>query len=195
MDLSYTNLTDCLEDFLGGDHKTHFPILKKLDLKNTKLSGRDISCFCRALGENWIPKLKELDISSNILTNYMGILVTCSTLRSLGVLNLFHSELNKTDFIQVSRSLQKLRSLKHLNLRCNSLTGCLKHMLDVHDPSGPCSLTTLDLTCTGLIKADLGNLLQALNETKISHCTSLYIKKYYDWLHQRIICGHWTSLC
>ena len=50
-------------------------------------------------------------------------------------------------------------------------------MLDVHDPSGPCSLTTLDLTCTGLTKADLGNLLQALNATKISHCTSLYLSK------------------
>ena len=33
VDLSYTNMTDCLEEFLGGDHKTHFPILKKLDLK------------------------------------------------------------------------------------------------------------------------------------------------------------------
>ena len=176
MDLRETNLTGCLEDFLGGDHKRQFPSLENINFRNTKLGPDDIKCIFQALQDNRLPSVKQLDLSSNTLTNCLGILTEYSRLPCLEELNLLRTELSRSDFKDISRALygNKLPSLKYLNLGYNTLTGCMKHMLD-EEFLGPCSLGTLDLARTYLNKKDLRSLLQALNIKQMSECRSLIL--------------------
>ena len=176
MDLHETNLTGCLEDFLGGDHKRQFPSLENINFRNTKLSPDDIKCIFQALQDNRLPSVKQLDLSSNTVTNCLGILTEYSRLPSLEKLNLSRTEPSRSDFKDISRALyrNKLPSLKCLNLGYNTLTGCMKHMLD-EELLGSCSLEILNLTRTYLNKTDLRSLLQALNIKQMSECSSLIL--------------------
>ena len=128
--LSENTLTDCLGDLLGKPADPGFQYLRKLTLKNAKLSHADLTNLSLAFRSGKLPRLNDLNLSSNTLTNSIVDLLFTAThhrFTSLKTLQLKNTKLGKIDVRSLSSAVAfgKLPVLKHLSLSCNTLTQCL----------------------------------------------------------------------
>ena len=74
--LSENKLTDCLGDLMGKPDDPGFEYLRKLTLKNARLSHADLTNLSLAFRSGKLPRLNDLNLSSNTLTNSLADQVT-----------------------------------------------------------------------------------------------------------------------
>ena len=126
LDLSNNSLKNLFQSFLGGANHPGFPSLQSLRLKSCQLSATDLVILGDSIHTGKLPTLCELDLSNNILTNWLRCLLGIESktdLLSLCQLMLDNTHLHKDDVKSISTALTfiKLPKLKLLSLKGNSL--------------------------------------------------------------------------
>ena len=150
LNLSRNRHTDCLQNLLDMD----YPALNKLSISNASPSANDINILCKAAREGRLPKLTSLDLSQNVLTNYVCELL-CVDFPSLEYLEVDNTELCKVDIKSLSAAVRegRLQNIESVNLSGNILMDCMKHLLE-HDHGLP-QLEFLFINNTQLSRDDL----------------------------------------
>ena len=133
LDLSNNCLTDLIESLLSGIDHPGFLNLQTLSLKSSQLSITDLEILANSIHTGELPTLCELDLSNNILTNWLRYLLGIESetdLLSLSRLMLDNTHLNKDDVQSISIALTffKLPKLKLLSLKGNSLCSAEKEV-------------------------------------------------------------------
>ena len=110
LNLSKNNLTDTVLDFV----KCRFYCLNGLLLKDTKLSVSDVQALSMA---SWLSELKTLNLSKNILTERL-VLIVDNKVPHLETLLLEDTGLSTRDILALSSAVRKrkLPVLQHLNI-------------------------------------------------------------------------------
>ena len=180
LDLSHSILTDCLEYLLGGANNCGFPSLKALFVENTGLSRKDIGTIVTAIRQNKLPYLLCLDLSRNILTGQMEMLLPVRggaypDLQRLQALFMKDTFLNSADTKSLSQAVQlnKLPCLTYLDLSYNSLTGCMERLLKQTEGPNLNFLEELSLAGTQLSKTDVKLLAKALTDGRLCNIKRL----------------------
>ena len=152
MILSGNTLTDCLGELFKAD----YPNLEYLWLDNTSLSNNDIKSLSEAVQHGTLPKLNQLDLSNNILANYIHTVLG----PSLEDLQLNTTELTKDDIKSLCTAVRqgRLPKLKRLDVSGNILTNCLDTLMNADD----LSLGLLEISNAKLSKGDVKSLSTAV---------------------------------
>ncbi len=181
LDLLENTLTGCLKDLFGGPDHPGFPSLEILDLGKTALNWEDVKSLSEAVRAGKLPYLKELKLSWNTLTGCLKDLFGGPDhpgFLSLEILDLGKTDLNRENVESLGEAVQagKLPQLKKLNLKWNTLTGCLKDLFGGPDHPGFPSLENLDLWNTHLNQEDVESLSEAVRARKLPQLTFLFLK-------------------
>ncbi len=152
-----------LSDLFGGTKAGNlgFPSLKRLFLGRTDPSPADLQALALAVREKKLPKLQELSLDGNELTDSLHELFGGSDhpgFPTLEILSLVDTSLSTTDINCLSNSVQsgKLPELKQLNLSKNRVAGLLSELLRCSKPdqfSFP-SLEVLNISETEVTESD-----------------------------------------
>ena len=123
LDLRLNSLTDCIADLLGVDNLLGFCYLTSLDLHETGLIRDDVANLGTAFSSAKLPKISELVLFRNDLTNCVRLLFGSSTIASLRRLHLGNTSLNKSDMTYLSDVIKNKRfpELEFLSLWNNNL--------------------------------------------------------------------------
>ena len=126
LDLSDNVLTDILSTLIPPTADHGFLNLKNFNLDSCQLSTTDLEILANSIHTGKLPKLYKLDLSNNILTNWLSYLLEIKSKgRPLSLCNLLleNTQLNKDDVYSISRALtlNTLPKLKLLILKENSL--------------------------------------------------------------------------
>ena len=178
LELNGNILTDTVENLFGDSNHCGFPSLNFLHLLATKLCTADLKAFAVATSSGKLPALKQLDLSDNILTGLIKHLVTVEY-PSLEILSLNKTQLDKADVHSLSETVHEGRipELKDLNLANNTLTDCMKILLDGSDYYGFNSLVHFKFENTKLSADDLTYLNEAVKSDKLPELIWLYLQK------------------
>ena len=171
--LSYNSLENCLATFPGSVFDIGLPNLEKLILKQTQLSRHDVQSVLQAIANNSFPKLKELNLSGNTLTDSVRHLVrnAGSGFSSLELLDLENTELDKSDLSALATLAQvgHLPKLRTLILSNNILTDDLSDLFGDSNHPRFRSLEELMLNDTQLSGEDFKTLSAAVKAGKLPH--------------------------
>ena len=158
LNLSNITLKDNLGYFVGRNSHSQFQNLHNLQFSGSHLSENDFKNLTNALKRNFFPNLQQLDLSSNFLSGYVGILLLLeednnSVYSCLTHLNLSNASLGKADFGELVQAARwnRLPSLKSLDISCNKLSGIMQ---DFKQSSFP-RLEKLNLSSIHLNKDDV----------------------------------------
>ena len=118
-----SELTDCMTDFLKVDNHPSFCNLRRLYLTGSNLSRDDVVNLGKALNSAKLPKISNLSLSDNDLTNCISLLFGSSRIISLQTLQLESTSLSNSDMTNFSVVIEnkRLPELKTLNLESNNL--------------------------------------------------------------------------
>ena len=139
LEFSNNSLKGCLSKLLNGSDNHTFEFLERLFLDHTKLSQNDLACLSVAANDGKLPKLQKLHLPCNTLRDRMADLlgpVEFSGFKSLIVLNLTKTKLNKSDMEKLNSAarVHKLSKLTNLYLSHNPLTDCVQALLRNPNP-------------------------------------------------------------
>ena len=153
---------------MGKPDDPGFEYLRKLTLKNARLSHADLKNLSLAFRCGKLPRLNDLNLSSNTLTGSLAdLLFTPAHHRftSLKTLQLKNTKLSKMDVKSLSSAVAfgKLPVLKHLSLSCNTLTQCLEDLFGCVFPR----LRRLYVNNAQLCGIDMKSLCKAVEDGKI----------------------------
>ena len=180
IDLTKNYLTGFVPYLFGGNHDTAngFPFLTKVNLANTYLSYWDVVALSHALERNQLPRLKELQLSKNVLRNHVAILVTATNFTCLENLDLSATALNKEDLMSLSQALcgDNLPILQNLCLSDNILTDCMQYFIKGHEGQA-CAIQNFNLANTHLSETDLKYLALALRSNMLCNCHTLSLSR------------------
>ena len=130
--------------------------LKVLRLNDADMSHEMCEYVCHHLGD--LVHLEDIDLSDNDLSRVSSIRLSNTT--SPVTLRLIETHMSPELFTSICQ-LTSVVKLKELDLRDNTLTGCLHHLLS-EPRQGLQSLETLDLWNTKLNKNDIEVLTRAV---------------------------------
>ena len=135
LDLSGNTLTNRIKYLVFGENPHGFRSLETLVLSNTALSPTDVKFLFIALHKWKLKGLREIDLSHNILTNYIVELVgdkDYPNFSSLEKLNLTKTQLGPADVKNLSFALWlgKFPFLKKLSILLVHLTTIMKSVQD-----------------------------------------------------------------
>ena len=177
-------LTDCFHYLFMESNHYGFPCLKELEITKAELSTGDLSSLAIAVSGGKLPQLKKIDLSGNMLTDKVGILMgfpkrQCIVYQCLQALRFAKCTLNQTDVRSISQALagNQFPKLQSLNLGYNTLTNCIIDLFGAEVDSSFPSLIELDLSCTQLSARDLRTLSRAFSHRVMSNCKKLYLWK------------------
>ena len=173
--LSRNKLADSIKHLMEN---SVFPALVKLELQNTFLTQSDLMNLSSALALGHLPKLVNLNLSQNKLTDNMINFFTTDEL-SLQHLWLSNTQLSKDDIKSISRASSngKLPALRGLSLSGNTMTGCMRDLLGSEDqPTFP-SLEWLYMQNTQPSREDLVCLTEGIKAGKISKLWELRLQQ------------------
>ena len=197
LDLSSNVLTDCMIDLLGDSNQPRFLCLKHLNLSNAKLSKNDLGSLAVAVRCDKLPKVKILDLSSNVLTDCMIDLLGDSNqprLLCLKHLDLSNAKLSKNDLgsLAVAVRCDKLPKVKILDLSDNVLTDILSTLIPLTDHPGYKSLTQLYVMNCKLSLSDVKNVLTAFRIGKLPNLIAFhgFPQISRGWLSDFLITDH-----
>ena len=117
LDISGNTITDSLKELLSVEHL----VLEELKLNNAELSRADLSSVSEAVTSGRLPKLRDLYLSGNSLTNSLNVLLgSISTLEGLFIRN---THVNGDDLASLTDAMssEKLPKLVSLDLAQNNL--------------------------------------------------------------------------
>ena len=126
LDLSHNTLTGCLSSFLPDpDPHKGLQFLDSLSLQCTELDKVDFKHLSSIIQSNKLPKLRELDLSSNTLKGYLSMLLPDPHpgLPHLVMLSLRNTALNKKDIQHLTHLIQarKMPRISALYVNYNRL--------------------------------------------------------------------------
>ena len=169
-------LTDYLSYLFMESNHHRFP----LEIMDARLSTGDVANLANAVNRGKLPQLKKLDLSQNILTHKVGILMGFYKGKyviypALQTLSFAKCMLNQAGLRSIHEALARnwLPKMQDLNLRCNTLTNCIIDLFGEELDSSFSSLIELNLSCTELSATDLRNLSRALSQAVMSNCKTL----------------------
>ena len=123
-------LTVCLKHLLG-DPEDRFTSLEELTSRH--LGAADLEILAEAAKCGQLPELQKLDLSWNTLTDCLKHLLGDPDVKftSLEGLDLDNTNLSAGDLQVLAAAVKcgQFPQLKKLDLKQNTLTGCLKHLL------------------------------------------------------------------
>ena len=177
--LSYNSLENCLATFPGSVFDTGFPNLEKLILKQTQLSKYDVQSVFQAIANSSFPKLRELNLSGNTLTDSARHLVrdAGTGFLLLELLNLENTKLSKSNLSSLA-TLAKLRHLPKLRtliLNSNILTDDLSHLFGDPDHPGFTSLEELMINNIELSTGDINTLTSVVKAGKLPKLDYIFL--------------------
>ena len=157
-------LTGLLDDIFSISGHRAFPYRENLSLANRQLSEGDLKSVCRALRDNRLNGLRELDLSFNILTNYVEELFDCE-FTSLRILDMTNTQLAKVDIRCLVKAIdsRKLPRLAYLKLSGNILTDSIAELLNCQHQY----LEGLVLNKAQLNKDNLSSFCEAAHDSRI----------------------------
>ena len=177
LNLLHCKLKGCLSSFLPDPHPGLLN-LSHLSLPGASFTKEDLHHLL--LTTHKLPKLKELDLSYNILTGCLSSFLPDphAGLPELATLNLRGTGLNKKDLQHLSSITQrdKLPKLGRLYLSSNNLKACLSSFLTDPHPGLP-KLDLLEISNVALSKKDLQHLTHLIQTKKLPHLFDLSMKR------------------
>ena len=173
-------LTNSLHQLLGGNEHRGFPSLQVLDLTNTALLERDLSCLFGALRHGKCTVLKELKFQPTTLIGCLDDFVNSGIERKK--LSLKNAGLSETDvrILRTAAQNDRFHLLKQLDLSGNILTGYVENVMEEigSDLFGFPSLEFFDLTDTRLCEGDLRYLATiSVPKLKCLHLSNTNLEK------------------
>ena len=164
---------------IGGEKYVLYPVLEVLHLENTNLQPCDIKQLSQALCKRKIPKLKNLNLGGNDLTNTITDLfgdVVHPAYSSLEELHLPCTGLQQKDIIDLSRVMSgsEMANCKSLNLSDNKLTGLL---IELFGEVGLPHVQKLVMENTNFSKADVAAVCNAIEGEKLLKLSKLCLGK------------------
>ena len=122
LNLSRNILTDFMDDLFGPTLHDGYADLTQLQLKGTALSQKDVANLCKAVNNDKLPKLKELNLSQNKLADCLRDLL-CKKFMSLESLLLRNTVLNGDDVQCLAEAMKtgRLQKLNDIHLEENNL--------------------------------------------------------------------------
>ncbi len=177
IDEEFLNLLRENEEF-SQDIFCNIPSIESIHLRQCHLREVELQSLGNAVCEGKLPRLVTLSLDQNILTGCLGnLLVGPDHLRftSLKKLDLGDTHLNREDMESLNKAITggKLPQLTVLNLRLNTLTGCMSSLMGGPDSVGFTSLKELDLGDSHPNREDMESLSKAITGGKLPQLTEL----------------------
>ena len=171
IDLSRNTLAGKVGILMGFQKGKYFvyPALKTLSFAICRLKQADIRGMSQALIRNQLPRLQNVNLRFNTLTNCMTYLFgeqIHSSYSSLQELNFSCTKLSAVDLRNVSRGLSHhvMSNCKTLDLSGNKLTGKVGELFAGH---GLPFLNTLSLQRVQLNGRDIESIIEAIEASKL----------------------------
>ena len=175
--LGWNNLNSIIKELFDETGDSGFGTLTNLELQKCELSCADVQGLARAIKDQKLPRLVELDLSGNKLKDCIEVLVgktDHSKFSSLKTLYLQSTQLARADMRALGQVNKTYPNLRNLNLSYNVLTDCVGDLL--RNTEGFPSISVICATETGLSSADINSFSEAVKTGKLRDLNMLNLE-------------------